>query len=221
MEFLSFWGKARSTDADGDPGWQPLAFHSLNAAAVGEAFLAAHSGLTDRLCGLAGLSEPKTVALLRFLTCLHNIGKFAGKFQAKLPERFPKCFGIDASKISSRFDHGLGGLRLFSEHLDIFGVLDRLQAKCWLPIVPSVAGHHSSPPDLTAGGGEIKTEFRHSGIEAARAFAERARVLLDPPDPVPQMDDRSRCISRLLAGLAVLSAWIGSNEGWFLFRSPN
>ncbi len=222
MEFLSFWGKARSTDADGGPAWHPLAFHSLDAAAVGEALLSEHRGLTNRLCGLWGLTEPKTVALLRFLICLHDIGKFAGKFQAKVPERFPACFGIEASKISNRFDHGLGGLRLLKKHPDIFGVPDRRQAGFWLPIVSAVAGHHGSPPDLTAGGGEIRTDFRHAGLEAARAFAERARVLLGPPDPMPQMDDdRASRISWLLAGLAVLSDWIGSNEDWFPFRSPN
>ncbi len=222
MEFLSFWGKARSTDADGGPGWHPLAFHSLDAAAVGEALLNEHRGLTDRLCGLLGLPEPKTVALLRFLICLHDIGKFARRFQAKVPERFPACFDIDASKISNRFDHGLGGLRLFSKHPDIFGVSDRRQARRWLPVVSAVAGHHGSPPAFNAGGGETRIEFGGAGLEAARAFAEWTRVLLDPPDPMPQMDDdRARRISWLLAGLAVLSDWIGSNEDWFPFRSPN
>ena len=219
VEFLSFWGKARS--AGEDPDWHPLAFHSLDVAAVGEALLTAHSGLTDRFCGLLGLADEETVAFLRFLICLHDIGKFAGRFQAKVPERFPSCFGIDASTVSSRFDHGLGGLRLFVECPDIFGAPDRRQVRRWLPIVSAVAGHHGSPPDLTAGSGGTKTDFRRAGIEAARAFAERARVLLDPPDPMPQMEgDQARRISWLLAGLAVLSDWIGSNKDWFPFRSP-
>ncbi len=220
MDYLSFWGKARSTDAGGDPGWHPLAFHSLDVAAAGEALLTAHSSLTDRFCGLFGLPGPETVALLRFLICLHDIGKFAGRFQAKAPERFPGCFGIDASSLSTRFDHGLGGLRLFMEHPGIFGAPDRRQARRWLPIVSAVAGHHGSPPDLTAGGGETRTDFRRAGVEAARAYAERVRVLLDPPDLMPQMDNnRARRISWLLAGLAVLSDWIGSHEDWFPFRS--
>ena len=219
MDFLSFWGKLRS--ADNGSAWHPLAFHGLDTAAAGEALLTAHSGLTDRFCGLFELPRPKTVALLRFLICLHDIGKFAGRFQVKAPERFPSCFGIDAGTISNRFDHGLGGLRLFVEHPDIFGVPDRRQARRWLPIVSAVAGHHGSPPDLTVGGGEVKTDFRRAGVEAARAYAERVRVLLDPPDPMPQMEgDRARRISWLLAGFAVLSDWIGSNEDWFPFRSP-
>ena len=184
--------------------------------------LTAHSGLTHRFCDSFELPGPKTVALLRFLICLHDIGKFAGRFQAKAAGRFPTCFGIDASALSSRFDHGLGGLRLFIEHPDILGALDRRQDRRWLPIISAIAGHHGSPPDPTAGGGGIRTDFRRAGIEAARAFVKRARVLLDPPDPMPQMDDdRARRISWLLAGLAVLSDWIGSNEDWFPFRSPS
>ena len=168
------------------------------------------------------MPEPKTVALLRFLICLHDIGKFARRFQAKVPERFPKCFGTDASQISSRFDHGLGGLRLFVKHPDIFGEPDGRRARRWLPIVSAVVGHHGSPPHLTAGGGAVKADFGLVGLKAAGAFAERARVLLESPDPIPKMDDgRARRMSWLLAGLAVLSDWIGSNEDWFPFRSPN
>ena len=221
MDYLSFWGKARSIDADEGSGWHPLAFHSLDAAAAGEALLAAHIGLTDRFCGLFELSRAKTVALLRFLICLHDIGKFAGRFQAKAPERFPGCFGIDANALSSRFDHGLGGLRLFVECPDIFGTPDRRQARHWLPIVSAIAGHHGSPPDPTATGGTLRADFRPAGIEAACAFARRIRALLNPPDPFPVVDeDRARRVSWLLAGLAVLSDWIGSNEDWFPFRSP-
>ena len=223
MEFLSFWGKAGSTDAGGGPGWHPLAFHSLDVAAAGEALLAAHGCLTDRFCGLFELPETKTVALLRFLICLHDIGKFAGRFQAKAPEpgRFPSCFGIDATALSSRFDHGLGGLRLFTKYPDIFGTLDRRQARRWQLIVSAVAGHHGLPPDLTVAQGTLKADFLPSGIEAACAFARRARILLEPPDPLPVVDDDHACrISWLLAGLAVLSDWIGSNKDWFPFRSP-
>ena len=106
VDYLSFWGKAKFADPGNCPGWHPLAYHSLDVAAAGEALLAAHGGLRGRFCGLFGLPDSKTVALLRFLICLHDIGKFAGRFQAKAPELFPNCLGVDASALSSRFDHG-------------------------------------------------------------------------------------------------------------------
>ena len=221
MDYLSFWGKAKPARPGQDPGWHPLAFHSLDVAAAGEAFLVAHSGLTDRFCDLFDLPAPKAVSLLRFLICLHDIGKFAGRFQAKVPTRFPRCFGIDASAFSSRFDHGWGGLRLLEECPDILGIADRRQARRWLPICSAVAGHHGSPPDLTATGGTLRADFGPTGIAAAHEFARRVGTLLGVPDPLPVVDDdRARRISWLLAGLAVLSDWVGSNENWFPFRDP-
>ncbi len=65
MNYLSFWGKTKSTDTDGGPAWHPLAFHSLDVAAAGEALLAARRSLTDRFCGLFGLPEANTAALIR------------------------------------------------------------------------------------------------------------------------------------------------------------
>jgi len=35
IDILSFWGKARPSDDTGGPRWHPLAFHSLDVAAVG------------------------------------------------------------------------------------------------------------------------------------------------------------------------------------------
>ncbi len=176
----------------------------------------------DRFCRLFGLPESNTAALLHFLICLHDIGKFAGGFQAKVPERFPRCFGVNASAISNRFDHSLGGLRLFMECPDIFGPLNRRQARNWLPIISAITGHHGSPPDPTITRGTLRSSFQSAGIEAAYVFARRVSVLLGAPDPLPLVDDdRARRISWLLAGLTVLSDWIGSNEDWFPFRSPN
>ena len=48
-----------------------------------------------------------------FLLCLHDIGKFAKKFQAKVPDLYPVCFDDDLARLSGFYDHGAGGLRLF------------------------------------------------------------------------------------------------------------
>ena len=108
MDYMSFWGKTNRADPGKDPDWHPLVFHSLDAAAAGEALLETHASLTNRFCNLFGLPRSRTIALVRYLICLHDIGKFAGRFQAKVPALFPRCLGVDASMFSSRFDHGLG-----------------------------------------------------------------------------------------------------------------
>ena len=85
MNVRSFWGKAQPSDAGRRPEWHPLAFHCLDVAAVGEALLMQHRGLGSHLPHLLGLPGDYTLRLVCFLLSLHDIGKFAKKFQAKLP----------------------------------------------------------------------------------------------------------------------------------------
>ncbi len=222
MDILPFWGKARPEDADRGPGWHPLAFHGLDVAAAGEALLEADPGLAARLAGLFGMGEREAAGLLRFLLCLHDIGKFARKFQAKVPERFPPCFGIEPTSIPTSFDHGAGGLRLFIKHPGVFGIPAGKTADSWLPIVSAVAGHHGAPPDPPPPRDNLRPDFGRQGIEAARLFADEARRLLAPPEPPANADrDRLRRASFLVAGLAVLADWIGSRQEWFPYRAPD
>jgi len=113
MDLRSFWGKAQSENPDHGPAWHPLVFHSLDVAAVGEALLKQSRGLARRLLGLLGLQQEEAVRLTCFLLCLHDIGKFARKFQAKSPAYFPVCFNTRPAGLSGFYDHGAGGLRLF------------------------------------------------------------------------------------------------------------
>lgn len=91
-----------------------LVFHSLDVAAVGEALLAGRRGLGSGLPRLLGLHEDDALLLVCFLLSLHDIGKFARKFQAKMPDVYPDCFGDDPAEPSAYYDHGAGGLRLCS-----------------------------------------------------------------------------------------------------------
>lgn len=142
MDILGFWGKARPRDPDRGPQWHPLAFHSLDVVAVGEALLTRHRGLSDHLQRLLGLRRDEVVRLVCFLLCLHDIGKFAKKFQAKAPKRYPACFGDDPAEVPVRYDHGAGALRLFDADPDLFDL-----PRAWRSIVSAIAGHHGAPPE--------------------------------------------------------------------------
>ena len=109
MNPLRFWGKARPRDPNRGPGWHPLAFHSIDVAAVGEALLAWNRGPGRGLALLLGLRRDAAVSVICFLLCLHDIGKFAKKFQAKVPSLYPDCFGDDPAGLSAHYDHGAGG----------------------------------------------------------------------------------------------------------------
>ena len=222
VNFLEFWGKAQPRHDDEGPCWHPLAYHCLDVAAVGEALMERHRGLRDSLHGHLGLPAEAADTLICFLLCLHDIGKFAKRFQAKVPDRYPACFGDDANLVSSGYDHGAGGLRLFMASPSSFGLPGETTSRVWRPLVSAVTGHHGSPPE--PGGATsldgLRPDFGKKGIEAAHSFIQAAQALFCLPQDLPTLDrDRVRRMSFALAGLAVLADWIGSNQQWFRYRN--
>ena len=63
--YYTFWGKTRRYD-NGDTGWHPIAYHSLDVAAVGSVLLRDH--------GIPGI-EAAFHPLLLTLLAWHDIGK--------------------------------------------------------------------------------------------------------------------------------------------------
>ena len=224
VNLLRFWGKARPSDLDRGPGWHPLVFHSLDVAAVSEALLAGRRGLGSGLPRLLGLHVDDALLLVCFLLSLHDIGKFARKFQAKVPGRYPDCFGDDPAELSAYFDHGAGGLRLFDATAEAFGLPDGSEARVWRPLISAVTGHHGTPPEsgVDRGIAGLRGDFGKAGIEAAQSFVHQVHELFDIPPHLPAVNRiRARRASHALAGLAVLADWIGSNQDWFPYCEPD
>ena len=223
MDVVHFWGKAQPLDPERGPRWHPLVHHSLDVAAVGEALLTSQPRLGDTFSTLLGLPREAVVPLLRFLLCLHDIGKFAMKFQAKVPAHYPECFGNDPAGVATRFDHGTGGMRLFRAEPERFLLPEGARERAWPPLVSAVTGHHGAPPEHPGDEGltALRPEFGQAGIEAAHAFVERARGLLGPPQELRTLTTRNaKRASYSLAGLAVLADWIGSRQEWFPYCEP-
>ena len=226
VDILSFWGKARPCRANIGPDWHPLAFHCLDVAAVGQSLLDRHQGLGDSLTQLLDLHQDQVFPFLRYLICLHDIGKFAKSFQAKAAQHYPSCFPDDPAQLAAdAYDHGAGGLRLFNACEDIFHLPGPGEHTAWRPLISAVTGHHGSPPALHLTGPEtsvtLRPDFGRLGIEAARAFAREAHEILAASAEFPRLDRKcARRASFSLAGLTVLADWIGSNQNWFPYRGP-
>ena len=224
MDAICFWGKARPHDPTG-PAWHPLVFHCLDVAAVGEVLLTRHRGLAGSLAALLGLPRHEAVQLLRFLLCLHDIGKFAKRFQAKEPSLYPGCFDDDPGGQPGGYDHGAGGLRLFdATDPAAFGLSGGSGVRAWRPLVSAVMGHHGSPPEpgSIASYVALRVEFGRAGIDAACAFVRQMYDLFALPEQLPILDRRLVTpASYAVAGLAVLADWIGSNQEWFPYRAPS
>lgn len=221
IDILSFWGKARPSDDTGGPRWHPLAFHSLDVAAVGDALLAAHPRLHAHLSDLLGLTDDASAALIRTLLALHDIGKFAKRFQAKVPDLFPSAFESDPERVTTGYDHGAGGLRLFDADATILSPPGGADYEVWRPLISAVVGHHGAPPavPLDDGPRALRKDFGEVGGKAARKFAAQIGGLLPPPAGLAP--GLRRPASFALAGLAVLADWIGSNQRWFPYRAPD
>ena len=223
-DLIRFWGKARPREPGRGPTWHPLAYHLLDVAAVGEALLVRKRGPGSGLADLMGIEREAAVPFLCFLLCLHDIGKFARKFQAKAPGLYPDCLGDDPSLLSTFYDHGAGGLRLFDADSDRFQLPGGGGARVWYPLVSAVTGHHGTPPEAGYDGGPaaLRSDFGRVGIEAAHEFIQRVQPLFRIPQDFPALDrPRVKRASHALAGLAVLADWIGSSQDWFPYQEPD
>ena len=220
----SFWGKAQSFDPARGPQWHPLPYHCLDVAAAGEALLTRHRGLRQGLSRLLGLSGEETVPLACFLLCLHDIGKFAKRFQAKEPARYPDCFGDDPTCLPESYDHGAGGLRLFDADDGFFRLPYGVSRRAWRPLVSAVVGHHGAPPQPRNGESlvALRPDFGKAGIEAAKMFIRQVHGMFALPQAMRPLEREGvRRASFALAGLAVLADWIGSKQEWFPYCEPD
>ena len=225
MDILRFWGKARPSDPERGPRWHPLAYHSLDVAAVGEVLLTSRRGLGACFSRLLDVPRESVAPLVCYLLALHDVGKFARKFQAKAPIHYPDCFDDDPASLAAYYDHGAGGLRLFDVAAEAFKLPGCARSHRWRPLISAVTGHHGAPPEPQAGDSMTTlrgTDFGSAGIEAAHEFIRRAHDLLAPPNDIPAIAPvRVKTASFAVAGLAVLADWIGSNQEWFPYAKPD
>ena len=225
MNILCFWGKAQPCMPDLGPEWHPLVFHCLDVAAVGDALLTQHDGLGASLSHQLDLPLEEVFRLVPYLLCVHDVGKFAKKFQAKVPHLYPACFDDDPGRLASIYDHGAGGLRLFDADEDIFRLPDGVRSSRWRPL--GLGGDRSSWQ--APGGAERERDDRHIAERfwyngdrgRERVHASHARTVSVPAESTPFGRDHGRRASFALAGLAVLADWIGSNQRWFRYRHPD
>jgi CRISPR-associated endonuclease/helicase Cas3 len=202
---LSFWGKTRLRP-DGSPGWHPVAFHSLDVAAVGAVLLRAGLPVVD----------PTLHTLLLTLLAWHDIGKFTRPFQCKAPTFWPPALGPFKAAVS-RDGHDTAGYALLSTPLQ--DVVERLMPG-WrgreAGLLRAVCGHHGRPPANREAISE--SEACAVCLAAAREFAIEAMEAVGGELTAAPGKAAALRLAWQLAGLAVAADWIASNEAWFAAR---
>ena len=56
-------------------------------------------GYDSCIARLLQIPRTETRSLVSYLLALHDIGKFAKKFQAKVPALYPDCFGDEPASV--------------------------------------------------------------------------------------------------------------------------
>tara|TARA_R110002167_G_scaffold71749_2_gene202319 strand:- start:2058 stop:4808 length:2751 start_codon:yes stop_codon:yes gene_type:complete len=231
--YYRYLGKANA-GKDNTARYHLLAYHSLDVAATGYLLLSQQDGLLNDLSDLLELPPESLKRLLTFLLALHDLGKFSAAFQ-QLPvfSAFssglkPPARSYDAS--THRHDR-LGSYlveQLFRNgQVDIPGwnnrpVHARKSALQFGKLMDVVLGHHGKP--INARTDEMQAFYCKENIADASAFVADLFNLLDVDLPVEQLVDkewqgRFALASWVLAGWAVISDWVGSDQQYFHYRT--
>ncbi|NJO55405.1 MAG: CRISPR-associated endonuclease Cas3'', partial [Rhodospirillales bacterium] len=175
-ELTSFWGKASPAD-DCILPIHPLPWHALDVAAAFEALLEAWPCTADQLLATFDAppeSRPAVVRTLVALVALHDIGKFAWAFQAKVPDQLPAVFATRAK--AGPYRHDLGGALLYERDSSFRALLDTLITDPIdaTPVLDPIFFHHGRLRDA---GYDLIAVFRPEGMAAARAFTAAVPAL--------------------------------------------
>jgi CRISPR-associated endonuclease/helicase Cas3 len=218
--YLQFWGKAQG-EREGEPHWHPVAYHNLDVAAVADVLLRHNPKRLDGLARLLRATPAATRTFVVAMIALHDIGKFAAAFQAKVPEFYPPSPCLSPWTGSSAVRHDLIGSELrksvrsaLASHMAAWDASDF--AALW----HSVSGHHGLP--RIAEHRDIPAAMTRAGMTALQAYMQDCTALFPVPDPIAQPALLSLAqLSWTVAGLTVIADWIGSNRDWFPYRKPD
>ncbi|KAF0814004.1 CRISPR-associated endonuclease/helicase Cas3 [Andreprevotia sp. IGB-42] len=220
--YWQYWGKAKPLEAA--VRYHLLAYHCLDVAAVGDVLLQRLGLALDGIAAELGLSATQLRALLVFFLVLHDLGKFARVFQ------------LLAKDLSPDLVAGKVGQRCYTQRHDTLGCLLWQQALVsqlppglladpangyWADWIKIVTGHHGMPPKDERSSLSIEDFFVDEDIDVATRFVADVAGLLLPvqlPAPTRQQHQALQRHSWLLAGLAVLADWLGSDQQHFPYH---
>lgn len=225
--YFTYWGKARPEKGAGEPCHR-LPFHALDVAACAQVLAEQLRFGVKEVAEAMRWPADAVQRLFIFFVALHDVGKFACTFQSLEPELAPHVTRTAPCKPVELLRHDTLGWLLWRDSgcQGWFGRelgLDTADfGDIWMRLA---TGHHGRPPRENFGALHLpKAEayFLPEDVESAEAFVRDAATLL-LPEGLPDADDRVRGAltqgSWRLAGLQVLSDWLGSNEVYFPYRS--
>jgi CRISPR-associated endonuclease/helicase Cas3 len=218
-----FWGKAEPASVI---PYHPLAYHSLEVAAVGHVFLQNNPQLVSVFANAFGSND--TGAVRRTLVALlgiHDVGKYAATFQSLSPE---VCGLVGAPVVAAGgyskkggTGHDSLGLWLW-EFKDLAATLFHVTDMEVSALLGSgVFGHHGNPVSSVNLVVDGKRKFGKAGLAAAVAFSTAFLDIVGGPFIAPVDGAHAKKASFLISGLTHVCDHLASNVDLFSFRTPD
>jgi len=226
--YFKYWGKAGKTEKH---LYHPLPYHSLDVAAIGYIFLKKNQSILNKFSQLTGLGVSQFYQWFAFMLALHDIGKFADSFQNLKPDIL-KLLQNRESDRTYNLRHDSLGIILWNKHLrqkfqeytllsEIQGswrrqVSEKQPVDLWMSVM---VGHHGKPPQSYTNR-IFSDDFRDEDIKAVSEFLKDIIPIFLPNNSLfPSCNIQTiKMASWWLAGLAVLSDWLGSNIRFFKYE---
>lgn len=217
----NIWAK---TAKGGATGWHPLILHMLDVAASADAILAREPESTrKRMAAILGMTWEDARAWLLLVIACHDLGKACPGFQCK----WTNMTGMDVGRSpNTEINHAFVSQIALTELLQEKGWPDELAVL----VADAVGCHHGSrasekakdkaDTEVYIGRGERLEAIRNDWAQARRRLFQALLDILKPAT-LPTKPALNGPDFMLLSGLTSFSDWIGSNEDWFSFGSPD
>ena len=217
----SLWAKA---DKSNNARWHPLILHMLDVAASADAILMREPESTrKRMAEILGLEWIEARAWLLFVIACHDLGKACPEFQDKWPELLPSLGLKLPRSIRTGINHAYVSQIALRDTLCEDGWSDEL-AELASDAVGCHHGERISPNVLANLEGHVcpnsRDPWKNDWAQARKYLADALLEVFQPVIP-PAKETLTGPDFMLLSGLTSFADWIGSNEEWFPFGSPD
>ena len=214
--FAFLWAKtAKREKAE----WHPLILHMLDVAACAEAILAREPEATrNRMAAIFDMEWTDARTWLLLVIACHDLGKACPGFQCKWPELVLSTGLTLPRSPNTEINHAYVSQIALSELLKQMGWPDEL-ADLTADAVGCHHGERASPLKLRHLSGDRRAIGGHDWFEARESLVWSLHKVIKPTS-VPAKEALSGPDFMLLSGLTSFADWIGSNEDWFLFGTP-
>lgn len=180
----------------------------------------------DSLADELGWPRDLVESLFVFFLALHDLGKFSRSFQGLAPNLSAALVPANGRPYDVR--HDTLGWMFWDETVSATFpglVLPDPDSDFWKVWVKSVVGHHGQPPQEALAGGALQFDvgryFLREDNAAALAFIVQVQAFLIPSGVFRPRREQVAILKRhawRLAGLSMLSDWLGSNQAHFRYR---